>query len=96
VLVDQNGTDPNGPSNDPPIAGDDFSYTSINAAVEGNFAGNDYDLNGDSISVNGITINPNGPKTPIDTLTTVEGGSVILYTDGSLHLFSTVELHRPG
>jgi hypothetical protein len=96
VLVDQNGPPGGGgPSNDPPIAGDDFSYTSINAAVDGSFASNDYDLNGDPISVNGITIVPNGPRTPVDTLTTLQGGTVILFADGTYSYFPPLNYTGP-
>jgi hypothetical protein len=75
--------DPNGPVNDPPVAGDDFIYTAINVIKTGNFTGNDYDLNGDPISVNGTTINTGGPSTPVDTLTTAQGGTVILRANGT-------------
>jgi hypothetical protein len=75
--------DPNGPANDPPVAGDDFVFTYYNTPVTGNYIGNDYDLNGDSLSFNGITINISGPATPITTLATEEGGEVIIYSDGT-------------
>lgn len=76
--------DSNGPKNDPPFAGDDFVTTKINTPVTGNFIGNDTDPNGDSLSLNGITIDPNGPKTAIGTpVTTTKGGTVIFYSDGS-------------
>jgi uncharacterized repeat protein (TIGR01451 family) len=84
VLVDQSGLlGQNGPVNNPPFAGDDFVYTSINAAVYGNFVGNDADPDGNPISINGQLIDVNGSRTPLDTLTTVQGGSVILYADGT-------------
>jgi large repetitive protein len=76
-------SDGNGPSNDPPQAGDDFSYTSINTPVSGNFIANDSDLNNDSLSVNGITIRPAGPATPVDTLTTAAGGTVVIRANGT-------------
>jgi uncharacterized repeat protein (TIGR01451 family) len=75
--------DLNGPTNDPPFAGDDFIYTSINAAANGNFVGNDYDLNNDPISMNGVVILPNGPKTAIQTLPTIQGGSLTFFADGT-------------
>ncbi len=76
--------DQNGPANDPPVAGDDFATTVINTPVIGNFIGNDSDLNGDSLSVNGTTIDPNGPATVIGSpVTTDQGGTVTFYTDGT-------------
>lgn len=78
----------NGPLNDPPIAGDDFSYTEVNTPVDGNFIGNDSDLSGDPLSIrdsNGaaVTIDPNGPRNPVNTVTTVEGGELTFYSDGT-------------
>jgi|GEM_PF-4399763 len=75
--------DNNGALNDPPFAGDDFSYTMVNTPVNGNFTSNDTDLNGDPISVNGITIIPGGPATLVQTLATAQGGSVELYANGT-------------
>ncbi len=79
VLADQNG-----PLNDPPFAGDDFINTPINTPVNGNFIGNDSDPNGNSISLNGTTIVPSGPQTPIGTpVTTQQGGTIQFYADGT-------------
>lgn len=97
TITDDNGTpasdnadvvitvlrDQNGPKNDPPFAGDDFATTKVNTPVTGNFIGNDDDPNNDSLSYNGVTIDPNGLKTPINTVTTEKGGTVVLYTDGT-------------
>ncbi len=84
VLGDQNG-----PANDPPFAGDDFSYTQANTPVDGNFIGNDYDPNGNPITMkdgdgNPVTITP-GTSNPvaINTVTTEHGGTVIFYSDGT-------------
>ncbi|HNG13302.1 MAG TPA: Ig-like domain-containing protein, partial [Saprospiraceae bacterium] len=82
------GTDNNGVNNDPPFAGDDFATTTINQPVSGNFFGNDDDPNGDAINMNDgngnhITINPANPKTGIRTLTTVEGGTVEFFANGT-------------
>ena len=76
--------DPNGPANDPPFAGDDFGYTTINQPVTGNFTGNDSDPNSNPLSVNGTTINTGGPHTPIGApVSTAMGGSVQFYADGT-------------
>ena len=76
--------DPNGPANDPPFAGDDFGYTTVNKPVSGSFTNNDSDPNSNPISVNGITINTGGPHTPIGApVATVMGGSIQFYADGT-------------
>jgi hypothetical protein len=76
--------DPNGPANDPPFAGDDFSYTTINKAVAGNFISNDTDQNANPLSLGGVTIVPGGPATPIGApVPTLMGGTVQFYADGT-------------
>jgi hypothetical protein len=76
--------DSNGPKNDPPFAGDDFGYTTVNTPVSGNFVSNDSDPNGNPISVNGTTIVPGGAHTPIGTpVATAQGGTVQFYADGT-------------
>ena len=76
--------DPNGPANDPPIAGDDFGYTTINKPVTTSFISNDSDPNGDAVSYNGVTIVSAGPHTAIGTLVaTTQGGTIQFYTDGT-------------
>jgi hypothetical protein len=65
--------DYNGPENDPPFAGDDFAITSVNAPVSGNHLLNDFDPNGDVITINTtpivqpahgtVVIQPNGTFT---------------------------------
>ena len=75
--------DINGPLNDPPFAGDDFNYTTLNTPVNGDFTNNDSDPNGNPISVNGITINTGGPHTLINTVATAQGGTVTFYADGT-------------
>jgi hypothetical protein len=77
-------SNPNGPSNDPPFAGDDFSYTTINKQVTGNFINNDSDPNGNPVSFAGTTIVPGGAHTAIGSaLPTVMGGTVQFYADGT-------------
>ncbi len=76
--------DANGPLNDPPIAGDDFTYTNINTPIRGNFAANDSDPNGNPISYGGTTINPAGPALPIGTpVTTEQGGTIQFFSNGT-------------
>jgi Bacterial Ig domain/Secretion system C-terminal sorting domain/Bacterial cadherin-like domain len=77
-------SNPNGPSNDPPFAGDDFSYTTINKLVTGNFINNDSDPNGNPVSIAGTTIVPGGAHTAIGSaLPTIMGGNVQFYADGT-------------
>ncbi len=76
------------PVNNPPFAGDDFAYTSVNMPVNGNFSGNDKDPDNDPVSIkdeNGIpvTINPNGPKNSVKTVTTEKGGAIEFFSDGT-------------
>jgi hypothetical protein len=48
------------------------------------FSANDGDPDAnDEITVNGVLINPAGPKISIGTFTTKEGGSLIMYSDGT-------------
>ncbi|MEJ7609774.1 MAG: Ig-like domain-containing protein [Ferruginibacter sp.] len=76
--------DLNGIANDPPVAGDDFGYTTINKPVTGSFIGNDSDPNGDPVSYNGVTIVSGGPHTAIGSpVATLQGGTIQFYTDGT-------------
>jgi hypothetical protein len=76
--------DPNGPANDPPFAGDDFGYTTINAPVNGNFISNDSDPNANPVSIGATTIVPGGAHTPIGApVATAMGGTVQFYADGT-------------
>ncbi len=77
-------SDPNGILNDPPVAGDDFGYTTINKPVTGTFINNDSDPNGDPVSYMGVTIVPAGPATPIGgPVATTQGGTVQFYANGT-------------
>ena len=78
----------NGVLNDRPFAGDDLALTQIGKPVTGIWAANDLEPNGDSVLLNGNTL----PLLlgalpaigiPLDTLATLEGGHVVLYSDGS-------------
>jgi hypothetical protein len=76
--------DLNDAANDPPVAGDDFNVTTMNTAVSGNFISNDYDPNGDAISLNGTTVSSGGAHTTVGSpVTTAFGGTVQYYADGT-------------
>ncbi len=81
-------SDAGGVDNDPPFAGDDFGVTPENTAVTGNWLKNDNDTNSDNLTVNGsgTNVDPSSPgdgSTTLASLTTDQGGSVIIYNDGS-------------
>ncbi len=79
VLADINGNE-----NDPPFAGDDFSFTTVNQNVKGSFINNDREPNGEPVSYLGTTINTSGPATQIGAaITTQAGGQIKFYADGS-------------
>lgn len=79
VLADVNGT-----QNDPPFAGDDFAYTSVNKPVTGSFIGNDRDNNNDSLSFNGTTISTASMGNTIGgPVATVQGGTIQFYSNGT-------------
>lgn len=70
--------DYNGPDNDPPFAGDDFALTPQETPVSGNLLVNDYDINGDPITLN---VNPvSGPSN--GTVTILPNGDYT-YTPGT-------------
>lgn len=74
----------NGIQNDPPFAGDDFGYTTVNKQVTGSFINNDKDPNADSISFNGTTIVAASMANAIGTpVTTALGGRVQFYSNGT-------------
>ncbi len=76
--------DPNGPANDPPFAGDDFGYTTVNTPVGGSFIANDNDPNTNPVSLNGTTIVPGGAQSPVGApVPTAQGGTVQFYADGT-------------
>jgi hypothetical protein len=69
--------------NNPPVAVDDYAGTNCNITVSTyNFARNDYDPDGDALSIDGFTINFRGPHIKAQSLPTAQGGTVNLYTDG--------------
>lgn len=74
----------NGIQNDPPFAGDDFGYTTVNKAVTASFINNDKDYNNDSLSLNGVTLSPSAAATPVDApVNTAQGGTVQFYSNGT-------------
>ncbi len=76
--------DPNGPSNNPPFAGDDFGYTTINKPVLGNFIANDAEPNSNPVSIAGTTIEVGGAHTAIGApIATAQGGTIQFYADGT-------------
>lgn len=66
-----------------PVAGDDYTNTEANRSVTASFVVNDWDPNGDSLSIAGVTINVAGPHTYISRLTSTGGGTFDMYTDGT-------------
>jgi Bacterial Ig domain/Secretion system C-terminal sorting domain len=76
--------DPNGLQNDPPFAGDDYGYTTINKPVTGSFINNDTDFNNDPVSLNGTKIVTGGPATPIGSaVATAQGGAIQFFANGT-------------
>ena len=63
--------DYNGPDNDPPFAGDDYALTPQDVPVSGDLLLNDYDINGDPITLNTTPIS--GPS----------NGSVTILANGT-------------
>ena len=53
----------------PPVAGDDYFHLSSNTTITESYFANDSDPDGDSLSIDGITINTAGPHMLIETLT---------------------------
>ncbi|MGB1038987.1 MAG: Ig-like domain-containing protein, partial [Bacteroidia bacterium] len=65
--------------NNPPFAGDDYSVTSLNDSVNGDWLSNDYETNTEDIRINGVATDidptsPSGATTVLTTLTTEQGG----------------------
>ncbi|MBU6324512.1 MAG: hypothetical protein KJS92_03415, partial [Bacteroidetes bacterium] len=90
----------NGALNDRPFAGDDLGLTQIGRPVTGNWAANDLEPNGDSIVLNGsgypllLGALP-GTALGLDTLSTVEGGTIILYSNGSFTYYPASDFIGP-
>ncbi|MES2847824.1 MAG: Ig-like domain-containing protein, partial [Bacteroidota bacterium] len=79
VLADINGI-----QNDPPFAGDDFGYTTVNKPVTGSFISNDRDSNDDTLSLNGTKIISASMANAIGSpVATAQGGSVQFYSNGT-------------
>jgi hypothetical protein len=80
--------DKNGPANDPPFGGDDFVYTSKNTSTDGSFITNDTDPNANPLTVKDesgtpVVISTSNAGNPLKTLTTAQGGTVLLKDDGT-------------
>lgn len=76
--------DVNGVQNDPPFAGDDFAYTTVNQPVTGSFIINDHDPNGDTLSLNGTILNDATMANAIGAaVATTQGGTVQFYSNGT-------------
>ena len=68
--------------NSPPVAGDDYAHLLINTTITESYIHNDMDPDGDSLSINGITINTAAPAVLIETISTDQGGTISFYTNG--------------
>ncbi|MEP7254972.1 MAG: Ig-like domain-containing protein [Ferruginibacter sp.] len=68
--------------NSPPVAGDDYAHLRSNSIVTGTYIQNDFDPDGDSLSINGITINTAMPGILIATINTLQGGSIDFFSNG--------------
>lgn len=68
--------------NTAPVATDDYAHLLSNGTVSGSYIYNDYDPDGDSLSMNGITIHPSFSPVLIQTLPTVQGGSISFFSNG--------------
>jgi Bacterial Ig domain/Secretion system C-terminal sorting domain len=76
--------DIDGLQNDPPFAGDDFGYTTVNAPLTGSFISNDREPNNDPFSFGGTTINTSSVPVAIGSpMATTKGGTVQFYSDGT-------------
>lgn len=73
----------NAPFNTAPVAGDDYFHMISNTTITGSYVWNDADPDGDSLSIAGITINAAEPRSLIETLITVQGGTIDMYSDGN-------------
>ncbi len=79
VLSDVNGT-----QNDPPFAGDDFGYTTVDKPVSGSFILNDRDPNQDSLSLGGVTLRGGTMANAIGgPVATTQGGQIQFYSNGT-------------
>ena len=68
--------------NSPPVAGDDYAHLVVNTTITESYIHNDMDPDGDSLSINGMTINTAAAPILIETIYTDQGGIISFYTDG--------------
>lgn len=67
----------------PPVAGNDYFHLVANTTITGSYFDNDSDPDGDSLSIDGITIDTAGPHGLIQTLPTIHGGTIAIFSDGT-------------
>lgn len=65
-----------------PVAGNDYAHLEVNTTITENYFQNDFDPDGDSLSLNGITINTGAPPALIMTISTEQGGIISFFTNG--------------
>ena len=70
-------------TNRAPVVTDDYAHLAINSSVSGSFVYNDYDPDGDSLSILGVTINIAARPILIYTVNTDQGGTASFYSDGT-------------
>ena len=68
--------------NSAPVLGNDYAEVWSNGKVTASYIRNDYDPDGDSLSVEGIIINTGMPPVLIHEINTLQGGTIAFYTDG--------------
>jgi hypothetical protein len=65
-----------------PVVGDDYAHLLINTTITESYFQNDFDPDGDSLSLNGMTINVSAPAVLIETISTTQGGAISFYSNG--------------
>jgi hypothetical protein len=68
--------------NTAPVAIDDYGLLTGNTTFDSNFSGNDFDPDGESLSMDNNTIVPGGPHDLVKTMITQKGGCIKFYADG--------------
>lgn len=76
-------SDINGLQNDPPFAGDDFAYTTVDQPISNYFIINDRDHSLDTMTMNGSRLDMYGSMDLIGApVATTKGGTIKFYTNG--------------
>lgn len=65
-----------------PVVGDDYAHLLANTTITESYFHNDFDPDGDSLSFNGMTVNVSAPAVLIETISTIQGGTISFYTNG--------------